>query len=188
MSDACTRSDVSRNAPVGTRQIQEDGKEVLLILDSDSEGEDIVALPGVRDGEDGMSSDTAVGDPNFSDFDSGGEENDPDSSSDVNFSDFNLDPMSEIETEGLETLWLDDGLTSRVSNKLCKVTRQKSVERVEYLEDIPSYWPIPDVYVAYVLDLSDPKFDIKNKDGDLIPVDTLICDKASKMLRLNLYC
>jgi hypothetical protein len=86
VSDACTRSDVSRNAPVRTRQIQEDGKEVLLILDSDSEGEDIVALPGVRDGEDGMSSDTAVGDPNFSDFDSGGEEDDPDLSSDVNFS------------------------------------------------------------------------------------------------------
>ena len=98
------------------------------------------------------------------------------------FSDFNLDPMSEIETEGLETLWLDDGLTSCVSNKLCKVTRQKSMELVKYLEDIPSYWPIPDVYVTYVLDLSDPKFDIKNKDGDLIPVDTLICDKASKIL------
>ena len=56
------------------------------------------------------------------------------------------------------------------------------MERVEYLEDIPSCWPILDVYVAYVLDLSDLKFDIKNKDGDLIPVDTLICDKASKII------
>ena len=121
-SDVCMRSDVSQNAPVGTRQIQENGKEVLLILDSDSEGEDMVALPGVRDGEDGMSSDTAVGDPNFSDFDSGGEEDGPNSSSEVNFSDSNLDSMSDIETEGLETLWLDDGLTSCVSNKLCKVT------------------------------------------------------------------
>ena len=176
---------MSRNAPVRTRQIQEDGKEVLLILDSDSEAEDILALPGVRDG-DGMSSDTVVGDPDFSNFDSGGDEDGPRPESEVDFSDSHIDPMSDIETE--ETLWLDVGLTSRVSNKLCKVTRQKSVERVEYLEDIPSYWPIPEVYVAYVLDLSDPKFDIKNKDGDLIPVDTLICDKASKILQLNLYC
>jgi len=54
------------------------------------------------------------------------------------------------------------------------------VERVEYLNDLPSYWPIPEVYVAYVLDLSDPKFNIKDKDGNLIPVDALISDKASK--------
>ena len=56
------------------------------------------------------------------------------------------------------TVWLDEGLISKVSNKPCKVTRQKSVERVEYLKDIPSYWPIQEDFVAYVLDLSDPKF------------------------------
>ena len=178
-----TRSDASQHA-VRTRQIKEGGKELILILDSDSdsEGEDI-PLPGLRDGEDGMSSDTAVGDSNFGDNDIDSlAEDDDDGPAVVNFSDSesSIDPMSDIEIEPTHTIWLDDGLTSRVSNKPCKVTRQRSVERVEYLNDIPSYWPIPEVYVAYVLDLSDPKFDIKNKDGDLLPVDTLICDKVSK--------
>lgn len=186
-------SDTSRlgHAPVGTRRIQEGGKEVLLILDSDSEGEDsedFVALPSLRDGEDGMSSDTAVGD--FDGFDSDSEGDDSDASdgpasAEVNCSDSDIDPMSDIEVDLPRTLWLDDGLISRVSNKPCKVTRQKSVERVEYLNDLPSYWPIPEVLVAYVLDLSDPKFDIRNKDGDLLPVDTLICDKASKFIKLG---
>ena len=47
--------DTSRHAPVRTRQIQEGGKEVLLILDFDSEGEpgeESVALP--RDEDDGI--------------------------------------------------------------------------------------------------------------------------------------
>ena len=172
-------SDASRHAPVGTRQIQEGGKEVFIILDSDSEGEpdDAIELP--RDGEDGMSSDTVVGD--FGSFDSEGDESDDDGPVEVNCSDSDIDPMSDIEVEPPQTFWLDDGLISRVSNKPCKVTRQRSVERIEYLNDIPSYWPIPEVLVAYVLDLSDPKFDIRNKDGDLLPVDTLICDKASKL-------
>lgn len=166
-------SDASRPTPVGTRQIQEGGKDIFLILDSESEEEDSVVLP--RD-EDGMSSDTAVGD--FGGFES---EFDDDNPAKVNCSDSDIDPMSDIEVELPQTLWLDEGLVSHVSNEPCKVTRQRSVERVEYLNDIPSYWPIPEVSVAYVLDLSDPKFDIKNKDGDLLPVDNLICDKASKL-------
>jgi hypothetical protein len=176
-SDARARSDVSRNAPVGTRQIQEDGKEVFLILDSDSEGEDFVALPSLRDREDGMSSDTAVN----SDF--GGIDSEDDDGPVVtvgNYSDSDIDPLSDLEPQSV-TVWLDEGLISKVSNKPCKVTRQRSVERVEYLKDIPSYWPIPEDFVAYVLDLSDPKFEIRNKDGELLPVDALICDKASKI-------
>ena len=99
-----------------------------------------------------------------------------------------IDPMSDIDVDPSlpQTNWLDDGLISRVSNKPCKVTRQRSVDRVEYLNDIPSYWPIPEDFVAYVLDLSDPKFKIKNKDGELLPVDALICDKASKINKLIL--
>lgn len=169
--------DALQRVPVRTRQIQEGGKEVLVILDSDSEAEDSIALP--RDGDDGMSSDTVVGD--VGSFDS--ESEDDDAAVEVKFSDSDIDPMSDMEIElaqRSQTLWLDDGLISRVSNKPCKVTRQRSVERVEYLNDLPSYWPIPEVYVAYVLDLSDPKFDIRDKDGKLLSVDTLICDKASK--------
>ena len=178
-------SDTLRHAPIRTRQIQEGGKEVFLILDSDSEGEESQAVALPRDGEDGMSNDTAVGDPDYY-FDSEGDHHD-DGLAEVNCSDSDIDPMSDIdsEVELPQTLWLDDGLISRVSNKPCKVTRQRSVERVEYLNDLPSYWPIPEVLVAYVLDLSDPKFDIRNKDGDLLPVDTLICDKASKFTKLG---
>ena len=62
------------------------------------------------------------------------------------------------------------------------------MERVEYLKDIPSYWPIPEDLVAYVLDLSDPKFEVKNKDGELLPVDALICDKASKIVSIKFFC
>ena len=178
-SDACAKSasDMSRNAPVRTRPIQEDGKEVLLILDSDSEGEDFVALPSMRDREDGMSSDTAV---NSVYGDSEDDSYDGPVVLVGNYSDFEI---SDLEPQ---TVWLDEGL---ISNKPCKITRQRSVERVEYLKDIPSYWPIPEDFVAYVLDLSDPKFEIKNKDGELLPVDALICDKASsKIASIIIFC
>ena len=176
-------SDVSQNAPVGTKQIHEDGKEVFLILDSDSEGE---ALPSLKEGEDGMSSDTAVNSV-FGGIDSDSEDDDGPvvTVGNYNESDSDIDPISDLEPQ---TVWLDEGLISKVSNKPCKVTRQRSVERVEYLKDIPSYWPIPEDLVAYVLDLSDPKFEVKNKDGELLPVDALICDKASKIASIKFFC
>lgn len=174
-------SDTLRRAPVGTKKIQEGGNEVFIILDSDDEEEqeeDTVLLAIHGDLDDGMSSDTAVGDIGGFDL----EDDDGHGAKEVNSPDSDADAMSELEFEPLQTpsLWLDDGLVSRLSNEPCKVTRQRQVERVEYLNDIPSYWPIPEVYVAYVLDLSDPKFDIKDKDGKLLPVDTLICDKVSE--------
>ena len=185
-SDARARSyasDVSQNAPVGNKQIHEDGKEVFLILDSDSEGE---ALPSLKEGEDGMSSDTAVNSV-FGGIDSDSEDDDGPvvTVGNYNESDSDIDPISDLEPQ---TVWLDEGLISKVSNKPCKVTRQRSVERVEYLKDIPSYWPIPEDLVAYVLDLSDPKFEVKNKDGELLPVDALICDKASKIASIKFFC
>jgi hypothetical protein len=177
-------SDTLQRAPVGTKKIQEGGKEILIILDSDEEEEFeeetvILTIHGDIDDASGMSSDTMVGDIGL--FDS--EDDSDDGAKEVNSSESDADSMSDIEFQLPQTLWLDDGLVSRMSNKPCKVTRQRPVERVEYLNDIPSYWPIPEVYVAYVLDLSDPKFDIKDKDGKLLPVDALICDKVSKLGR-----
>jgi hypothetical protein len=130
--------DASRQAPIriNWQTIQEGGKEVLVLDDSEPEEEDIVVLHGDRD--DGMSSDTAVGDidPGFdSDDDHAAAMEENSSDSDV--------AMSDMEFESPKTLWLDDGLVSRVSNKPCKVTRQRTVARVEYLDDLPSYWPIP---------------------------------------------
>ena len=81
-----------------------------------------------------MSSDTAVGD-----IDAGFDSDDDDHTAmEANSSDSDV-AMSDIEFESPKTLWLDDGLVSHVSNKPCKVTRQRSVARVEYLNDLPSY-------------------------------------------------
>ncbi|KAJ6608907.1 hypothetical protein B0H10DRAFT_512454 [Mycena sp. CBHHK59/15] len=48
------------------------------------------------------------------------------------------------------------------------------VEHIEYLSEIPTLWPVPRVPIAYVLDLSHEKFNLHNKDGHLIPLDTLV--------------
>jgi hypothetical protein len=124
--------DASPRAPVriNWQTIQEGGKEVLVLDDSEPEEEDIIVLHGDRN--DGMSSDTAVGD-----IDAGFDSDDDHAAMEANSSDSDVE-MSDIEFESPKTLWLDDGLVSRVSNKPCKVTRQRSVTWVEYLDDLPS--------------------------------------------------
>ena len=69
---------------------------------------------------------------------------------------------------------------------LWKKEKFVTVAWVEYLDDLPSYWPIPEVNVVYILDLSDPKSDIKDKDGKLLPVDALICNKVHIISLLTL--
>ena len=158
-------SDTLRHALVGTKKIHEDGKEILIILDSEEEEEIeednvLVAIHG--DVDDGMSSDTAVGD--IGRFDS--EYDSDDGAKVVNSSESDADAMSDIEFQLPQTVWLDNGLVSRMSNTPCKVTRQRPVEQIEYLNDIPSYWPIPEVYVAYVLDLNDPNLISRTKTAN----------------------
>jgi hypothetical protein len=55
-----------------------------------------------------------------------------------------------------------------------QVTRQCTVDYIKYLSALPTYWPVPRDNRAYLIDLSDPKYNIKDKNGKLLPVDTLI--------------
>ena len=70
--------------------------------------------------------------------------------------------------------WLEDSISSTVKQGPIKITRQCTVDTMEYLSDLPSYWPVPWNKRAYVVDLSDPKFNVYDKNRRLMTVDALI--------------
>ncbi|KAJ7820624.1 hypothetical protein B0H13DRAFT_2291952 [Mycena leptocephala] len=55
-----------------------------------------------------------------------------------------------------------------------EVTQKLKVQRIEYLPELTSVWPIPRVPTAFVIDLTDERYDITDNDGDLLPVDCII--------------
>ncbi|KAJ6573309.1 hypothetical protein B0H10DRAFT_2199442 [Mycena sp. CBHHK59/15] len=59
----------------------------------------------------------------------------------------------------------------------CRITTNVTVQRVEYLDQIPSIFPIPEIPTAFVVDLQDPKFDLVDNSGKLYTVDALIKNK-----------
>ncbi len=67
------------------------------------------------------------------------------------------------------------------------ITHQKKVNRIEFLSDIPPIWPVPRIPTAYILDLTDPIFDVikqpLNTDNTSshakMPFGTLINNKVS---------
>jgi hypothetical protein len=71
---------------------------------------------------------------------------------------------------------------------LANINRQTKVQRVEYLTDLPSYWPVPRIPTAYVVDLRDPKFDYYDADGELLDLraDTLIRNKVCRLFSVNM--
>ncbi|KAJ6618952.1 hypothetical protein B0H10DRAFT_2433633 [Mycena sp. CBHHK59/15] len=75
-----------------------------------------------------------------------------------------------------DTVWLDPHVSSmvRIVNMSFTSDARTHVERMEYLTEIPSVWPIPRVSTAYVVDLSDPKFNLVDNTVNLIPVDGLV--------------
>jgi hypothetical protein len=75
------------------------------------------------------------------------------------------------------TDWWDPNVRSRVVEKRTRVTRQFTAERLEYLTEIPSVWPVPRVATAYILDLRDPKFDVV-LGGKVLRPDALIKNKV----------
>ncbi|KAJ7181385.1 hypothetical protein C8R43DRAFT_969056 [Mycena crocata] len=80
-------------------------------------------------------------------------------------------------TNGLQesdTFWMDDGMSSQVRIGEFHVTNSVTVQRVEYLNWLPSILPIPEITTAFVVDLHDPKFNITDSDGQLYTVDALI--------------
>ncbi|KAJ6618034.1 hypothetical protein B0H10DRAFT_1947836 [Mycena sp. CBHHK59/15] len=99
-------------------------------------------------------------------------------------------PCRAAESDGLrksDTRWLDAGLSSRVRTVKESFTSDSRtyVEDMEYLTEIPSLLPVPRVPVAYVFDLSDPKFDAVDKHGHLIPLDTLVKQKLNDSFHGN---
>ncbi|KAJ6624124.1 hypothetical protein B0H10DRAFT_2325962 [Mycena sp. CBHHK59/15] len=75
-----------------------------------------------------------------------------------------------------DTVWLDPHVSSmvRIVNMSFISDARTHVERMEYLTEIPSVWPIPRVSTVYVVDLSDPKFNLVDNTVNLIPVDGLV--------------
>ncbi|KAF9481142.1 hypothetical protein BDN70DRAFT_976125 [Pholiota conissans] len=150
-----------------TRTIHENGKETIEILtDSESEPDsDIEVIEKLDDPAE--SSDTLVADLDF-DLDSEDE-------SDI-IDGRGIDSIHDRQPS--DTVWLDPGLTSTISYQPdYKLNRQLVVDRLEFLDRIPTYWPVPRVPTAYIVDLRDSKFDIYNEKGKLIPVDVLIRNK-----------
>lgn len=76
------------------------------------------------------------------------------------------------------TDWQDPHIVSEAINQSTKITRETKVERVEYLTAIPSYWPVPRIPTAYVLDLRDSKFDFVDENGVALTADALIKNKV----------
>ncbi|KAF8175111.1 hypothetical protein BJ912DRAFT_1075466 [Pholiota molesta] len=132
------------------RSVMEEGQEILELLSSDDE--EAIDFP-VRI-NDGMTSDTLI---------------DLDSDSDV---DFEGDPT---ELEGVSpSVWLDKDVSSTVKYGYVQITRERLVDCVEYVTGLPTHWPVPRDRRAFIIDLTDPKYDLKNKDGKLMTVDAII--------------
>ncbi|KAF8986525.1 hypothetical protein BDQ17DRAFT_1548458 [Cyathus striatus] len=61
--------------------------------------------------------------------------------------------------------------------KPISITKQAKVEVVEYLRGIPTAWPVPECPTAYVLDLTDERYNLQDKVGQQYSADTLIKNK-----------
>ena len=91
------------------------------------------------------------------------------------------------------TIWTDSDVTSLAVEGAFHVTKELQVDRVEYLTDIPSIWPIPKIPTAFILDLRDDrKYLLHKKPGSinmqtqtLATPDFLIKNKASIFFRLT---
>lgn len=161
----------------------ENGQEIIELLESDNEIEADHDLSASEDN--GMSSDTLVQVGHFDiemDSDDDDEElhqfHDDREKSDLGSSESDSDSDFDYNRPASSN-WLDDNISSTVNQGPIKITRQCTVDAVEYLSDLPSYWPVPRNKRAYVVDLSDPKFNVYDKNGKLMTVDALIKNAVS---------
>jgi len=92
-----------------------------------------------------------------------------------------FDPSLFTQKSG--TIWTDSDVTSFAVEGTFQVTKEVRVDRVEYLTDIPSVWPIPKLQSAFILDLRDDEKYLMHKKtgGNTTPVtpDFLIKNKVS---------
>jgi hypothetical protein len=76
-------------------------------------------------------------------------------------------------------VWQDANINSRVRIGEFRVTKEVTVECIEYLDELPSLLPIPSVPTAFVINLQDRKFAITDSKGNLRTVDALIKNKVA---------
>ncbi|KAJ6580022.1 hypothetical protein DFH09DRAFT_1444395 [Mycena vulgaris] len=148
-----------------TRTLKEGNREILEILsDSDtvSDSEDDV-MTGTRESSplppSNIPSETSYA---ASDFNN-------------NFSDEGSGIPYDLQKS--DTQWLDPQISSQVRVGPFRVTKNITVNCVEYLTELPSIIPIPEVPTAFVIGLDHPKFAITNNKGKLHSVDALIKNK-----------
>jgi hypothetical protein len=168
------------------RSVIEDGQEVLELVSSDDEQD--IEFPVRININDGISSDTLVGDQDFA-FDDEVEIGKLTFFhslqivqlfyTDQDMDDFHSDDdPTASEQVTLPSVWLDKEVSSTVKYGYVQVTRECAVDCIEYVSGLPSYWPVPRDSRAYIVDLSDPKYDLKDKDGNRMTVDALIKDSV----------
>jgi hypothetical protein len=99
-----------------------------------------------------------------------------------------LADVDDISSGGLrksDTIWLDPHVSSmvRVVNRRLTRDARTYVERIEYLTELPSLMPVPRIRTAFVIDCSDPKFNIYDEHGDLLSVEVLAKGQVSAIFR-----
>jgi hypothetical protein len=79
-----------------------------------------------------------------------------------------------------DTVWLDPLVASMfcVVNASFTSDARTFIERIEYLSEIPSALPVLP-RTALVINLSDPKYNIFDDTGNLIPAEMLVSDQVS---------
>ena len=152
--------------PPNHSKVTEDGREDLEQFLSNDEMEIDIEMELDK----GTSSDTAVGDDFGLEIDSEDDEDPHSFLLDAKMSDYD----SDSDLESSSTTWLDEDISSTVKRGPFQVTRQCTVDYIEYLSALPTYWPVPRNKRAYLIDLSDSKYNIKDKNDKLLPVDALI--------------
>lgn len=59
-----------------------------------------------------------------------------------------------------------------------RITQEVTVQRIEYLTEFASLYPILEIPTAIVIDAQAAKFDFKDKKGKLRTVDAIIKNKV----------
>ena len=126
--------------------VTENGQEIIELLDSDSDNE--IELADAFEDK-GMSSDTMVGDHFDIKMDSDDDNEEPhlfhdrEKSDKTDLGSSSSDSDSDTDCDEASSNWLNDNISSIVKQGPIKIMRQCTVDAVEYISDLPSYWPVP---------------------------------------------
>ncbi|KAF9018292.1 hypothetical protein BDZ89DRAFT_1117241 [Hymenopellis radicata] len=89
------------------------------------------------------------------------------------------DPSAEVI---VDTEWLSPDIASRIELGPTRITREITSDVVEYITPgkLPHFFPVPRQPTTYIVDLSGESHEyaqLTGKDGQLLPMDSLILDK-----------